>query len=78
MKEGIYDLLVTQALQLALARLDPSQVEVENLDPAVYPTYFARHLLLQVKLALESLPAEDRPARAPTSVTHSTIWRSPS
>ncbi|MBY0503402.1 MAG: DUF3427 domain-containing protein [Bryobacteraceae bacterium] len=61
MKEGIYDLLVTQALQLALARLDSSRIEVEDLDPAIYPTYLTRHLLRQVKLAIEALPAADRP-----------------
>ncbi|HYC91174.1 MAG TPA: hypothetical protein VEO54_18285 [Thermoanaerobaculia bacterium] len=62
--DGLYDLLVTQAIQQELAQLGPHRrADVEPLEPADSHLLLARHLAAIARTALRGLPEEERVAR---------------
>jgi superfamily II DNA or RNA helicase/HKD family nuclease len=65
MNEGIYDQLITKRVKQALDDLNSERVKVIQfgLEEADSPAYLARHLANQIKIALQSLPKEERKKR---------------
>ena len=64
-KQGLYDQLVTRHVRESIegqATLGLKSL-VEALEDSDHPDYLGRHLIRQIKLALRSLPAEDRNQR---------------
>jgi len=62
--DGLYDQLITQAVERELTELDPSRrAAVEQLDGADAYVPLARHIAAIVREALRGVPAEERPAR---------------
>lgn len=57
---GLYDRLVTEALQESLARMDAGLVVREGLDPADADVALVRYLAATLGRALRSLPGEPR------------------
>jgi superfamily II DNA or RNA helicase/HKD family nuclease len=61
-REGLYDAVVTRRVREILN--NPPDVEarslLEEMEESDRPEYLARHLVRQIKLALRSLPKEDR------------------
>jgi superfamily II DNA or RNA helicase/HKD family nuclease len=64
-KEGLYDQLVTRRIRRVLDRATPASPRsfVQALEENDCPDYLARHLIRQIKLALQSVPSEDRKQR---------------
>lgn len=65
LKEGLYDQLVTKGLRRSLNDQTYSNLKsvVETVEESDCPDYLARHLIHQMKVALRSLPSEDRKRR---------------
>ena len=62
--DGLYDQLITQAVERELTDLDPSRRAAEEpLDGADAYVPMARHIAGIVREALRGVPAEERPAR---------------
>lgn len=61
--DGLYDLLVTQAIQREIAQLGQHRrADTEALEPADAPLLLARHLAAIVRNALRAIPEEGRVA----------------
>ena len=65
LKEGLYDQLVTRRLRRSLDRQTSPSLRsvVEVLEENDCPDYLARHLIRQIKVALQGLSSEDRTRR---------------
>src|SRR5947209_18139855 len=61
-KEGLYDQLITHYVREALTRQAALglQSSVEAIEANDFPDYLARHLTRQIKVALQSVSADDR------------------
>ncbi len=61
-REGLYDELVTRRVRQMVDSQPGSGVQslLEEIEEGDRPEYLARHLVRQIKLALRSLPREDR------------------
>jgi superfamily II DNA or RNA helicase/HKD family nuclease len=62
MNEGIYDQLITRGIKRSLDALNPNSLKIMQLalEEADTPEYLSRHLARQIKIALQSLPREER------------------
>ena len=65
LKEGLYDQLVTRRLRRSLDRQTSASLRsvVEALEENDCPGYLARHLIRQIKVALQGLSSVDRTRR---------------
>jgi superfamily II DNA or RNA helicase/HKD family nuclease len=62
--DGLYDLLVTQAIQRELAQLGQDRrSDTEPLEPADSHLLLARHMAAVIRTALRAIPEEDRVQR---------------
>ena len=62
MKPGIYDLLVTDDVRRALDALSDEKIRsgLTELEEHQLPDYLARHLMRQIRIAMNSLPVKER------------------
>ena len=68
--DGLYDLLITQAIQQEIARFGQHRrADVEPLEPADSHLLLARHIAAVVRNALRGIPEDERVARQ-TQITN--------